>query len=193
MGINFLGNVGLAAIEIGAVGAPAQHDQGRSLGVVDQVLEQHRRVERTALGPTEPTMVVDEHAVAGLQEAVEQLIGPFEALRGHTVHEQYRHRSAVADFLGPDASTGTFDHAAAALGTPVVAHFGPTHPERTGPRGLGHFVVQASRPADHHAFRRDPQRVHMGALDVDRVADAVLATLGAAAANATVAPPAGPR
>lgn len=84
-------------------------------------------------------------------------------------------------------------HAAAALGTPVVALFGPTHPERTGPRGPGHVVVQASRPADHHAFRRDPQRVHMGALDVDRVADAVLAALGAAAANAAVAPPAGPR
>jgi hypothetical protein len=30
----------------------------------------------------------------------------------------------------------------------------------------------------------------MGALDVDRVADAVLAALGAAAANAAVAPPA---
>jgi ADP-heptose:LPS heptosyltransferase len=33
-------------------------------------------------------------------------------------------------------------HMAAALGTPVVAVFGPTHPERTGPFGDGHVVVK---------------------------------------------------
>ncbi len=33
-------------------------------------------------------------------------------------------------------------HMAAAVGTPVVAIFGPTHPERTGPFGLGHTVVR---------------------------------------------------
>ena len=35
-------------------------------------------------------------------------------------------------------------HLAAALGTPVVALFGPTDPSRTGPYGAGHIVIQAS-------------------------------------------------
>jgi heptosyltransferase-1 len=33
-------------------------------------------------------------------------------------------------------------HMAAAVGTPVVAVFGPTHPERTGPYGQGHVVIK---------------------------------------------------
>jgi 3-deoxy-D-manno-octulosonic-acid transferase/heptosyltransferase-1 len=33
-------------------------------------------------------------------------------------------------------------HLAAAVGTPVVALFGPTSPERTGPYGAGHVVIR---------------------------------------------------
>jgi heptosyltransferase-1 len=33
-------------------------------------------------------------------------------------------------------------HIAAAVGTPVVALFGPTSPARTGPRGRGHTIIQ---------------------------------------------------
>lgn len=75
-------------------------------------------------------------------------------------------------------------HAAAALGTPVVALFGPTLPEHTGPWGSGHRVVQASRPGDHHAYRFDHTRQHMAALGVPPVADAVEAALYATAASA---------
>lgn len=75
-------------------------------------------------------------------------------------------------------------HAAAALGTPVVALFGPTLPEHTGPWGPGHRVVQASRPPDHHAYRRDHGRQHMGALGVQAVADAVQGAMRATAAAA---------
>ena len=60
-------------------------------------------------------------------------------------------------------------HAAAALGTPVVALFGPTHPEHTGPWGEGHRVLQASRPAHHHAFRSKDALHYMAALDSDAV------------------------
>jgi len=77
-------------------------------------------------------------------------------------------------------------HAAAALGTPVVALFGPTLPEHTGPWGSGHAVVQALRPTDHHAYRHDPARRYMGALGVDDVAGAVLAALRAPAASAAM-------
>jgi ADP-heptose:LPS heptosyltransferase len=70
-------------------------------------------------------------------------------------------------------------HAAAALGTPVVALFGPTLPEHTGPWGKGHRVVQAMRPPDHHAYRRDDGARYMDALAVDPVADAVFDALRA--------------
>ena len=64
-------------------------------------------------------------------------------------------------------------HAAAALGTPVVALFGPTHPERTGPWGEGHVVLQAERPAEHHAYRTDRERRAMRALTIEAMTDAV--------------------
>ncbi len=37
-------------------------------------------------------------------------------------------------------------HLAAAVGTPVVALFGPTSPERTGPYGEGHIVIRQGLP-----------------------------------------------
>jgi len=37
-------------------------------------------------------------------------------------------------------------HVAAAMGTPVVALFGPTDPHRTGPRGEGHEVIFHRQP-----------------------------------------------
>lgn len=44
-------------------------------------------------------------------------------------------------------------HVAAAVGTPVVALFGPTSPVRTGPYGRGHHVLQ-TRVACSPCFRR---------------------------------------
>lgn len=64
-------------------------------------------------------------------------------------------------------------HAAAALGTPVVGLFGPTHPERTGPWGDAHVVVQAKRPREHHAYRTDDARRHIRALTIAAMLDAV--------------------
>jgi heptosyltransferase I len=68
-------------------------------------------------------------------------------------------------------------HAAAAFGVPVVALFGPTHPERTGPWGEGHSIVQARRPLSRHAYRTDPEASYMRALDGDRVFDAITRAL----------------
>lgn len=67
-------------------------------------------------------------------------------------------------------------HAAAAVGTPVVALFGPTWPEQTGPWGSGHRIVQASRAAFHHAYRNDGERRHIEAIDVASAFAAVLAS-----------------
>jgi len=75
-------------------------------------------------------------------------------------------------------------HAAAALGTPVVALFGPTHPERTGPWGRQHVVLQAERPPEHHAYRDDVARRYVGALTVE----AMLAGVETALAGTPVPP-----
>ena len=45
-------------------------------------------------------------------------------------------------------------HVAAAVGTPVVAIFGPTHPGRTGPYGHGHRVLAGDAPC-RPCFRRE--------------------------------------
>ena len=68
-------------------------------------------------------------------------------------------------------------HAAAAFGVPTVAVFGPTHPERTGPWGPGHRVVQARRPPTHHAYRADPEATYMRLLDPAAILDAILSEL----------------
>jgi ADP-heptose:LPS heptosyltransferase len=68
-------------------------------------------------------------------------------------------------------------HCAAALGTPVVALFGPTWPECTGPWGSGHRVIQSSRPATSETYRTDDAHVHIRAIDVTTVYQQVLAAL----------------
>jgi heptosyltransferase-1 len=72
-------------------------------------------------------------------------------------------------------------HAAAALGTPVVALFGPTLPERTGPWGDEHIVLQALRPPDHQAYRHDPEGRFIRALDSETVRAGVARALVATA------------
>jgi len=69
-------------------------------------------------------------------------------------------------------------HAAAALGTRVVALFGPTLPESTGPCGAGHVVVQAARPTHAHAYREDAYGRLIGAIDVDMVMAGIRRALG---------------
>lgn len=72
-------------------------------------------------------------------------------------------------------------HAAAALGTRVVALFGPTLPERTGPWGRGHEVVQERRPEGAPVHREDREGVFIRAIGVDRVRGAIDRALDATA------------
>lgn len=65
-------------------------------------------------------------------------------------------------------------HASAAFGVPTIALFGPTHPERTGPWGPRHRVIQAARPPTHHAYRDDPGGTYMRRLDADTILDAIV-------------------
>ena len=64
-------------------------------------------------------------------------------------------------------------HAAAALGTQVIALFGPTLPEHTGPVGDEHIVLQAKRPPAHHTYRTDRSGEYIRALEVASVRAAV--------------------
>jgi ADP-heptose:LPS heptosyltransferase len=70
-------------------------------------------------------------------------------------------------------------HAAAALGTPVVALFGPTFPERTRPWGEAHTVIQKLRPPTHYTYQTDSERIHMKAIDVESVYEAAMAKIPA--------------
>jgi len=61
-------------------------------------------------------------------------------LAGRTGLKQVAALLSLADLL-VSTDTGVM-HLAAALGTPVVALFGPTDPARTGPYGHGHMVLR---------------------------------------------------
>jgi lipopolysaccharide heptosyltransferase II len=76
-------------------------------------------------------------------------------------------------------------HLAAAVGTPVVALFGPTAPWRTGPYGANHAVLRADVSCSpcfkkHCSTTQYEQRACMKRLTVDLVAQAVMEKLAAA-------------
>jgi ADP-heptose:LPS heptosyltransferase len=78
-------------------------------------------------------------------------------------------------------------HLAAAVGTPVVAVFGPSDPNRYAPPGDGHRVVRVDLPCSPcNRIRRPPARCTghtpdcLSTIDVDRVFEAAMQTLSAA-------------
>lgn len=73
-------------------------------------------------------------------------------------------------------------HLAAAVGTPVVALFGPTSPGRTGPHGSGHIVLRAGlscSPCFERSCRttKYAPRACMHQIRVEQVVDAALRIL----------------
>jgi heptosyltransferase-1 len=71
-------------------------------------------------------------------------------------------------------------HVAAALGTALVALFGPTWPEHSGPWGQLDAVIQVDRPAHHHAYRTASLDA-VSKIDVETVASAIAARWSSAA------------
>jgi lipopolysaccharide heptosyltransferase II len=74
-------------------------------------------------------------------------------------------------------------HVAAAVGTPVVALFGPTSPARTGPYGAGHAVLVAGIPCSPCYSRQctnEEPLACLTALTPDAVLEAVRGRLAAA-------------
>jgi ADP-heptose:LPS heptosyltransferase len=68
-------------------------------------------------------------------------------------------------------------HAADALGTKVVALFGPTWPERAGPWRKNQTIIQRWRSPRYHAYRQPESVAGMAAIAVDEVRAAVMAAL----------------
>jgi|Deesub1362A_J573_1020465.scaffolds.fasta_scaffold00310_22 lipopolysaccharide heptosyltransferase I len=68
-------------------------------------------------------------------------------------------------------------HLAVAVGTPVVALFGPTAPWRTGPFGRGHRVLRPSLPCSPCFQRRCSRRACMREIDPEAVLRAVCEAL----------------
>ena len=64
-------------------------------------------------------------------------------------------------------------HLAAAVGTPVVALFGPTDPKRTGPSGKGHTVIRKELPCSPCFLKKCESTQCMRAITVEEVLQAV--------------------
>ncbi len=64
-------------------------------------------------------------------------------------------------------------HLAAALGTPVIALFGPTDPERTGPYGAGHTVIRSNLPCSPCLLKKCPTKQCMKEIMPEQVFAAV--------------------
>jgi heptosyltransferase I len=73
-------------------------------------------------------------------------------------------------FVGGD--TGPL-HLAAALGTPTVALFGPSTPQRNGPYGPGHVVLHRELPCSHCYQRTCNHWECLPGIEVDMVVNAV--------------------
>lgn len=69
-------------------------------------------------------------------------------------------------------------HLAAAMGTPVVALFGPTDPARTGPYANGHSVIRMDLPCSPCFFKTCETRLCMQGITVEGVFQAVRKKLG---------------
>jgi len=83
-------------------------------------------------------------------------------------------RAAAA--VGPDSGPG---HLAAAVGTPYIALFGPTRPERVAPYGCEHLVVRGTEDCrDCYKKRcRRPQHLCMASITADMVLERLAGVL----------------
>lgn len=106
-----------------------------------------------------------------MEGILSQMMNPAVNLGGRTslrelAHLYQRARLLITTDSGPM-------HLAAAVGTPVVALFGPTDPVRTGPYGEGHRVLRKGLPCSP-CFRKSCSRVIcMEDISVDEVFNAV--------------------
>ena len=106
-----------------------------------------------------------------IQDITVAMKGRAVNLSGHTTLKML---SALYEKMVFVISTDTGPmHMAAAVGTPVVALFGPTAPWRTGPFGTGHQIVRVG-PECSPCFKRECNTIDcMEQISVQQVIDAI--------------------
>ncbi|HLF86622.1 MAG TPA: glycosyltransferase family 9 protein [Nitrospiria bacterium] len=113
----------------------------------------------------------------GRSPAIEATRAPLIDMRGKTNLKQLAALLKEVDLLVTNDSGPM--HIAAALGTPVVAIFGPTDPKRTGPYGEIHRVIRGSAKCSP-CFKKKcgmPSHLCMDAISVDMVLEEVSSIL----------------
>ena len=100
-------------------------------------------------------------------------------LTGRTNLREFAYLSTLARMLiTPDSGPM---HIASAMGTRVVALFGPTSPRRTGPYGDGHVILHRGLPCAPCFLRRCEDRGCMTGIGVDDVISGIERILGSIA------------
>jgi heptosyltransferase-2 len=96
---------------------------------------------------------------------------------GETSLSQFTALLTAVDAVAANDSGGM--HLAAAVGTPVVAVFGRTDPDKTGPLYPGSVVVRAEGLADRAIGRHDETALQaLASIEIERVQEPVLAIAG---------------
>ena len=122
---------------------------------------------------------------AALCEEVARAIGPAAAsVAGKTTLPQFASLLATCDAVLCNDSGGM--HLASAAGTPVVAVFGRTDPDKTGPTGPCAAIVRAEGVSvSRRIARDDPAAVAaLASIAPERVAEACLRVLGSRSSRA---------
>jgi ADP-heptose:LPS heptosyltransferase len=113
----------------------------------------------------------------GRSPAIEATRAPVIDMRGKTNLKQLAALLQEVDLLVTNDSGPM--HIAAALGTPVVAIFGPTNPKRTGPYGEIHRVIRGSAKCSPCFKKRCimPSHLCMDTISVEMVSEEVSSIL----------------
>ena len=110
-----------------------------------------------------------------IEDIISKMKGKAANLAGRT---DLKTLAALYEKVSIAVSTDTGPmHLAAAVGTPVVALFGPTAPWRTGPFGPGHTIIRADLECSP-CFKRQCKTIDcMKQISVDQVFDAAMSAI----------------
>lgn len=129
-----------------------------SFAAVGDWLQRHGGVRVAVVGGREERSAGDE-VIRSMQTAPLDLVG--RTTMKELIALLRRLRVFITNDSGPM-------HLAAAVGTPVIALFGPTDPGRTGPYGAGHRVLRSGVPCSPCFSRRCANAVEMECLTTIR-------------------------
>jgi 3-deoxy-D-manno-octulosonic-acid transferase/heptosyltransferase-1 len=137
-------------------------DNTKFAGLADRLMEEYEA--RIVFTGSLTDRGVIEDIVSRMKGRASNLAGETSLLTLAALYEE------AAFVVSPD--TGPM-HLAAAVGTPVVALFGPTAPWRTGPFGAGHRIIRAELECSPCFKRQCDTKACMERIFVEDVMDAI--------------------